>query len=123
MYGRWSIRWHEAGDVAYMPIPVDVAEDGDILVIRASLPGVKPEDVRVDVEGEVVRVRAERKEDELSGEILLRERAGGRLGRTLTLPVRLDAEKTEAALADGVLTIRVTKAETERSRTIPVTGK
>lgn len=120
---RRGLRRQEWGDVAYMPLPMDVIENQDDLVIRVSIPGVLPEDVQVDVEGETVRIRAERKEEDNAGEYLLRERKAGRMGRTLSMPYRLDADRTDASLENGVLTLKVAKAESERTRTIPVRAK
>jgi HSP20 family protein len=118
-------QWGAPTDTAYRPIPVDVAEIDETYVLQFSVPGVNLEDIHVAVEGDTVSVRAVRPEPaaETSGKLLLQERYTGRLGRTLTLPVDLDSDHTEAALADGVLTLRVKKAETALAKEIPIQKK
>jgi HSP20 family protein len=121
--GRHGWQWTVEGDTAYQPIPVDVVEKDDEYWIRLSMPGFKTEDIQIDVDGDGVRIRAERKDTETEGTPLLQERYLGKVGRSLSLPTELDSEKTEASLEDGVLTIKVVKAEKIRSKSIPVTKK
>jgi HSP20 family protein len=123
MMPRRGWQWDDRRDVAYQPLPVDVAEKGDGYSIRLSVPGINTEQIQVVVQGDTVTIRAERPEKDSDGTQLLRERYTGRLGRTLTLPAELDPEKTEATLEDGVLEIRVTKTESVQSKTIPIQRK
>jgi len=111
------------GDVAYQPIPVDVTEKGDQYWIRLSMPGLKAEDIHVSVDGDTVRIRGERPDQDSDGTPLLRERYTGKVGRTLYLPAEMDPEKVEASLEDGILAIRITKSEAVRSKTIPIQKK
>ena len=119
----WSSRSYANDDVAYLPVSVDVHEDGDAFVISALMPGVKAEDLKVEVEGDTISLRGEMKSEPKEGEYLLRERYQGKLGRTLTLPTTLDPEKTEATLQSGVLTVRVAKSAAARRKVITVQGK
>jgi HSP20 family protein len=120
---RRGWQWDSQTDTAYQPLPVDVFEKDDAFVIRLSVPGMKTEEINVSVEGDTVTIRGERPEPEIEGTMLLHERYAGRLGRTLTLPVDLETDKTEASLEDGVLTVRVKKSESVKSKAIPIQKK
>lgn len=112
---------NESGDGRLIRFPVDVKEEPDAYVIAATLPGVTSEDLDVRVVNETITIQGEIKDsdDEKAG-YLVRERPSGRFSRTLTLPDELDADKAEADLRNGVLTLRVPKAEQARPRTIKV---
>ena len=103
-------------------IPLDVLRTDDAITVRASLPGVKPEDISVAVEDGVLTIKgaateeAERKE----GDYLLRERRAGAFHRAVRLPDYVDAEKAESAYANGVLEVAFPKAEAKRPKTIDV---
>ena len=64
----------QTSDLAYLPVSVDVHEDGDAFVISALMPGVKAEDLKIEVEGDTISLRGEIKTDKAEGEYLLRER-------------------------------------------------
>jgi HSP20 family protein len=103
-------------------IPMDVIERDDSFEVRASVPGVKPEDVEVIVQGERLTVRAEtRREDEQRGENwLMREQRSGTTQRTITLPSAVSSERAEAKIEHGVLTLRLPKAQETRPHRISV---
>jgi HSP20 family protein len=105
-------------------IPMDVVERDDAFEVRASVPGVKPEDVEVVVQGERLTVRAEtRREEEQRGENwLIREQRLGTLQRTVTLPSPVDSDRAEARIEHGVLTLRLPKAQEARPHRISVGG-
>jgi HSP20 family protein len=105
-------------------IPIDVVERDDAFEVRASVPGVKPEDVEVVVQGERLTVRAEtRREEEQRGENwLIREQRFGTLQRTVTLPSAVDSDRAEARIENGVLTLRLPKAQETRPHRISVGG-
>src|SRR5260370_10959930 len=92
-------------------IPIDVVERDDSYEVRASIPGVKPEDVEVTVQGERVTIRAEaRGGDEQRGETwLMREHRYGVTQRSITLPTPVSSEKAEARIEHGVLSLRLPK--------------
>ena len=105
-------------------VPMDVKAEDDSFVLTASLPGVKAEDLNIQVVNETVTISGEIKpnrDEETS--YLLSERAGGRFSRTLTLPTSLDASKAEADLSNGVLTLRVPKAQEALPKSIKVVSK
>ncbi len=103
-------------------IPMDVVERDDSFEVRAAVPGVKPEDVEVVVQGERLTVRAEcRREDEQRGESwLMREQRTGTMQRTITLPSAVSSERAEAKIEHGVLTLRLPKAQEARPHRISV---
>jgi HSP20 family protein len=104
------------------PIPLDVVEQDDAFEVRAAVPGVKPDDVEVTVQGERVTVRAEsRASEERGGENwLLREHRTGTLQRTVTLPMPVSSERAEARIENGVLTLRLPKLQESRPRRISI---
>jgi HSP20 family protein len=105
-------------------VPMDVkAEDGGY-EITVSLPGVKAEDLNIQVVNESVTVSGEIKHNRADdANYLLSERAGGRFSRTITLPMSLDASKAEADLTNGVLVLRVPKAQESLPKSIKVVSK
>jgi HSP20 family protein len=103
-------------------VPLDVRTTPDALVIQAALPGIRPEDVDITVENGTLAIRAEHRterEDEESG-WLVREIARGGLMRSVSLPNGLEADKTEATFENGVLTLRIPKAEQVKPRQIQI---
>jgi HSP20 family protein len=94
---------------------------GDKIIVQAELPGVKPEDIEISVEGNALSLRGERKRDDMSNvNYHRRERAVGRFHKVLALPVEIDPEAVEAKFEHGVLTLVLPKAEHAKSRRIPI---
>ena len=93
-------------------IKLDVTEAGEAYTVKADMPGVAKEDIRVDVDGNVVSIAAEvrrEKTDEKNGKILRSERYVGTMSRAFTLPMDVDVGKAEAKFADGVLKLTLPK--------------
>jgi HSP20 family protein len=105
--------------------PVDVQEEKEAYVLTAYLPGLKSEDLNINVIGDTVTIEAEVKQEKTTEEptYLLKEWHSGKFSRSLTLPDELDAAKAEASLKDGVLTLRLAKAEVALPKAIKVTSK
>jgi HSP20 family protein len=105
-------------------IPIDLVEHDDAFEVRAAVPGVKPEDVEVTVQGERVIVRAESRaaEENRADTWLMREHRYGTLQRSITLPSPVSSDDAEARIENGVLTLRLPKAQVVRSRRINVAG-
>jgi HSP20 family protein len=103
-------------------IPLDVVERDDAFVVKAAIPGVKPEDVEVVVQGERLTLRAESRADEeqRGDNWLMREHRYGSLQRTVTLPASVSSERAEARIDNGVLTLRLPKAQEARPHRIAV---
>ena len=101
--------------------PVDVLEEGDTIRIVAELPGVKPEDVRISLEGNVLTLQGEKKEEERQDDKLYRfERTYGMFERSFTLPATIDANKIVAKFESGLLTVLLPKVEAAKPRQITV---
>ncbi len=105
-------------------MPLDLAERDDTFVLKASLPGVKPDDVEITVHGSTLTIRAEtRAEQERTGERwLMREQRYGTVNRSITLPSAVDADRAQAQFEHGVLVLTLPKAEGARARRIPIGG-
>src|SRR5512146_704274 len=98
-------------------VALDVKAEDDGYVITTSLPGIKAEDLNIQVVNEAVTISGEFKHNrDEEAQYLLAERPAGRFSRTITLPVTLDAGKAEADLVNGVLTLKVPKAEQARPK-------
>jgi HSP20 family protein len=101
---------------------VDLAEDEGDYIVKASIPGVKPEDVEVTLQHNVLSVKGEAKEEkEIKEESYhMRERRYGSFMRSLTLPTEVKADEIEAKHENGVLTVRLPKAEADKPKKITV---
>jgi HSP20 family protein len=109
-------------DIGTVAPYVDVAEKEGKLVIKADIPGVKKEDISINVKGDMLEIGAERKEDtEEEGEgYVRRERTYGRYYRTIPLPVEVDKELVNATFEDGVLSIEMPKIEGREVKKIEI---
>lgn len=103
-------------------IPIDLLDNGTELVVKASLPGVKPEDVSISILKNTLTIRAFTGADEdIRGATYLRqERKASAFIRTLSLPLPVEAEQAEAHYKNGVLTLTLPKAASVRPRIIQV---
>jgi HSP20 family protein len=115
-------RWNdETPGAAEFTLPVDVREEEAAYVISALVPGMKADDIRLQINEDVLTIEGVRQRDEQS--YLLRELPYGAFRRSLRLPVEVDGDAAEATVADGLLTLRVPKAETALPKTIKVISK
>jgi HSP20 family protein len=102
---------------------VDVAEKNGAYVVSAELPGVKKEDIHVNVDGAQVTLEAEvKREKEASQDerVLHRERVYGKLTRSFTLPQEVDESKAEAKFRDGVLELTLPKKAAAQRKQISI---
>jgi HSP20 family protein len=103
-------------------LPLDVSSTADELLVEAPLPGVKPEDVDITIENGTLTIRgqtsSERREGE--GDYLVQEIRRGEFSRSVTLPSGLEPDKATASFDNGVLTLRVPKAEQVKPRQIRI---
>lgn len=100
--------------------PADVEETADAYTVEIELPGVKREDLDIEVSGRRVSVHGERKEKERGGILRRRERTVGQFAYEVTLPTEIDCEATQANLDEGVLSLVLPKPVAERPRKIEV---
>jgi len=104
---------------------VDMYQTDNEVVVKAAIPGVKTEDVQINVTGEVLVIKGEMKEKEEVKEKAyhLREQRWGAFDRTLALPTDVVADKAKAEFENGVLTIILPKAEEVRPKSISIKAK
>ena len=102
--------------------PVDVYETNQDVVLKASLPGAKPEDIDISIVGDTVAIEGHTEETtEVKEECYVRrERRYGSISRTLTLPTTIQADRAEARFENGVLTLTMPKAEEVTPKTVRV---
>lgn len=105
--------------------PVDLYETGDSVVVQASLPGVKPEDIDISVTGGVLTLKGESRADheEKTENFYRRERRHGTFVRQFTLPSDVDSAAAEAVYDSGVLKLTLPKSEAAKPKTIKVQAK
>jgi HSP20 family protein len=103
-------------------LPVDAYATDEALVVKASLPGVNPDEVDVMLDGDNLTIRAEIKPDD-EQDYVIRERASGTFARTVTLNLPVQADKIAAEFKHGVLTLTLPKAEAVKPRKISVKSK
>ncbi len=105
-------------------LPLDVSETENEFVLKASLPGIKPDDVQITVHGDTLTIRGESKvEEEKKGEHWhIRERRHGVFQRSLSLSAPVDSDKAQAEFEHGVLTLTLPKSESAKPRQIKVGG-
>jgi len=102
---------------------MDAYRSGDDFLVHFDLPGVDPETIELDVERNVLNVRAERANPAPEGaEMIVAERLTGTFTRQLFLGETLDMERIDASYESGVLTLRIPVAEQAKPRRIQVTG-
>jgi HSP20 family protein len=113
--------WNGTG-LASSSLPVDVSMTADELVIEAQLPGIKPDDVQITVENGRLLIRGESatERSDADGDFLVREIRRGAFSRSIALPTGLEPDKASATFSDGVLTLRIPKAEEVKPRQIPI---
>ena len=101
---------------------VNLTEDGDHYHVRAELPGIKADDLDIQVTGRNLMISGERKiAPEVEGaRYHRREREGGKFSRVIGMPGDVDSDKVEARLANGILTVSVAKSEAAKPRTIKI---
>jgi HSP20 family protein len=101
---------------------VDVKETETEFIVKAEMPGIDQEDLSVSLTGDVLTISGEKKEEkEEKGENLFRiERSFGSFSRSLTVPVEIQEDKIEAKYRDGVLTLRLPKAESTKKKSIDI---
>lgn len=102
---------------------VDIEEQDNAYVLEAELPGVKREDVNIEVVGNELAITGEIKERERKGPLRRRTRRTGHFEYHVRLPDRVDASKIEASLDQGVLTVRVPKSERAQRQKIEIKSK
>jgi HSP20 family protein len=114
----------QAGQAGPIALPLDISETEHEFVIRASLPGVKPDDVQITVLGDTLTIRGESQAEQpkAGAHWLLRERRFGAFQRSLSLATPVSADRAQAQYELGVLTLTLPKAEQAQPRRITIGG-
>ncbi len=102
--------------------PINISEDENQVVVRAELPGISTEQIELSLTGDRLILRGERRTSQ-SGEKInyhRKEREEGVFRRIINLPSRVDSQKVEALSKDGVLTIKIAKAEEVKPRQVSI---
>ena len=106
-----------------LSIKVDVKEDEKSYTVRADIPGVKKEDIQVDISGDQVSLRAEakqEKEEKKDEKVIYSERSYGMVSRSFSLPTEVDAKGARAEYKDGVLSLSLPKKSNGGGKRIAV---
>lgn len=111
-------------DDAEGQLTIDVYQTEEAIVIKSTIAGVKPEDLDVAINNDMVTIKGERKNEEVvpDNNYYYQECYWGPFSRSILLPVDIIADKSEASLKNGILTIRLPKADTTRIKKIQVRG-
>ncbi len=101
---------------------LDVSETKDAVVVKAEVPGIESKEIRVELQGQILTIRGEKKEEkeEKSETYYRRERAYGTFARSVRIPVAVDESKVNATFKNGVLTVTLPKTAEAKGMTIPV---
>jgi HSP20 family protein len=114
------------GETMSWSLPTEVRETADELQFAIELPGLRPEDIDLTVENNVLTISGEKKfereEEKDDGEYRLFERRYGRFTRSFTVPATVDAGKVSASYESGVLSISLPKTEAAKPRRIAIGG-
>lgn len=114
-----------AGETPAASLPVDMYETDTNVVVKATIPGVKPEDIEVAVTGDLLTIKGEFKSEEKVEKrtYVRQERRFGSFCRQLALPVSVDSNKATATFEHGVLTLELPKVAQAKAKTIKVMTK
>jgi HSP20 family protein len=118
-FGSFGLPSLVSESVGWSP-PVDIEEQDNAYVIEAELPGVKKDDVNIELVSNELMITGDIKEREREGILRKRTRRIGRFEYRVRLPEQVDANNVEASLKDGVLSVRVPKREQAERRRIQV---
>jgi HSP20 family protein len=120
-FGTWPFGRREGASTP----AVDMYETEGEVMVKASLPGLRPEEVDITITGNALEIRGETKEEteEKRGDYYYHERSFGAFQRSMTLPVEIKADEAEATFENGVLTLKMPKAEQAKAKQIKIQTK
>jgi HSP20 family protein len=115
----WQLR--DSAAASWVP-PVDIVEEADAIRIMTELPGVKPENVKISLENNVLTIHGTKEQvaEERAERVHRYERTYGTFERSFTLPATVDANAIKATYENGVLTVTLPKVEKAKPRQIAV---
>jgi HSP20 family protein len=118
-YRQMARRWVEN---RAQTLGVNIREEDEAFVLSALVPGLKSDELNIQILDDVVDIKVEYKPEENNG-YLVHELPSGAFTRTLRLPAPLDADHVEANVSDGVLTLKLPKAESARPKQIKIQSR
>ncbi len=103
-------------------LALDVVENKDEFVVKASIPGINPDDLDISYSDDALTIKGEIKSDKeyKEDQYHLRERRFGSFARTISLPTKIKGDAIEAAYQNGVITLRLPKSEEVKPKRIPI---
>ena len=106
-------------------LSIDVYQTPQEIIIKSTIAGVKPEDIDVSINNDMVTIKGERKKDvEVSDEdYFYQECYWGKFSRSVILPQEIEVDRVKAEIEDGILTVRLPKSEKAKSKKIQVEAK
>ena len=129
MHNSMNRRWRGFGfdfdgtEHRHWTIPVDIVEEREDILVRASLPGVNPDEIDVSIEDRVLSIKAKTSVDQerKDGGYLMHERRAGSFHRAFRLPDTVDTDKAKTSYENGLLTVTLPKAESKKAKRLEVT--
>jgi HSP20 family protein len=112
-----------SGGERVMRLPLDAFVTSEEIVILANVPGIKPEEVEITIEGDTLTIRGERQRPLENVDYVMQERPFGKFQRTLNINIPVDANRAEARYENGLLTLIIPKAEAAKPKVIQVGTK
>jgi HSP20 family protein len=122
-FGNWPLAQGLEGAITSAWVPAcDIFEDQDGVKLVMEVPGVNPDDLKIQLENNMLTIRGEKRQvaEEKADRVHRYERSYGSFERSFSLPSTVDAERIQATTDNGVLTISLPKVEKARPREIPV---
>ena len=111
-------------DVAFAWVPViDMSESGSHITVHAEIPGMEPKNIEVSVQGNMLTIRGERKQESIEEdkkEVYRSERSYGTFERSIRLPANVDPEQAKASYTNGVLRIKLLKVDKNRPKKVDI---
>ena len=125
VFGRFTAEINGEWPAGAIVPSMDLSETDANVQVRMDLPGVKPDDIDIEIVGDQLRIRGERKEEkeEKSKTYHRIERRAGSFYRAATLPCAVQEAKAEAEYTDGVLTVTLPKSEETKPRHVKIKAK
>ena len=122
MFNRLSSDWNGSSLISEFSPACDLSETPDAFQVRLDVPGIKPDDIHIEVTDNSVRISGQRKEEkEEKGKTYHRvERRSGEFSESMVLPCSVKEDRVEADYHDGVLTVTLPKAEAAKTRTVKI---
>jgi len=113
------------GESPVQALPLDIYETDNDVVVKATVPGVKPEDIEVTITGDLLTIKGEFKSEEKTEKrnYLRQERRSGSFCRQITLPATVDSNAAKATFEHGVLGLELPKVEAVKAKTVKVVAK